>query len=194
VPAEPAIEITGAVAERVVVTVAELAALERREVTADFHCVAGWSALGLRWEGVAFSDFYHRFAEPRAAITHVVFAGLDGHRSAAALEDVLAENVLIAERLGGRPLDGAHGAPVRLVSPDQYGFVSTKHLCRIELHERQPNVDTAPVDRLLAAHPRARVWHEERHRHLPARAVRLPYRLLIPPIRYLSARGFARIG
>jgi DMSO/TMAO reductase YedYZ molybdopterin-dependent catalytic subunit len=83
---------------------------------------------------------------------------------------------------------------VRLVSPDQYGFVSTKHLCRIELHEREPKVDTAPVDRMLAAHPRARVWHEERHRHLPACAVRLPYRLLIPPIRYLSARGFARIG
>jgi DMSO/TMAO reductase YedYZ molybdopterin-dependent catalytic subunit len=193
VPAEPAIEITGAVAERVVVPLAVLGTLQRRELTADFHCVAGWSATGLRWEGVTFATFHRTFIEPAIApgamISHVVFVGLDGHRSAAAIEDVLAENVLIADHLDGRPLNGDHGAPVRLVSPDQYGFVSTKHLCRIELHEREPNVDASPVDRLLAAHSRARVWHEERHRHLPGRAVRLTYRLLIPPIRFLSARG-----
>ncbi len=193
VPAEPAIEITGAVTERVVVPLAVLGTLQRRELTADFHCVAGWSATGLRWDGVTFATFHRTFIEPAIApgamISHVVFVGLDGHRSAAAIEDVLAENVLIADHLDGRPLNGDHGAPVRLVSPDQYGFVSTKHLCRIELHERAPNVDASPVDRLLAAHSRARVWHEERHRHLPGRAVRLTYRLLIPPIRFLSARG-----
>jgi hypothetical protein len=27
---------------------------------------------------------------------------------------------------------------VRLVSPNQYGFVNTKHLCRIELHTAEP--------------------------------------------------------
>ena len=46
--------------------------------------------------------------------------------------------VLIADRLDGRPLDGDHGAPVRLVSPAQYGYISTKHLCRIEVHTREP--------------------------------------------------------
>ena len=98
--------------------------------------------------------------------------------------------MLIAEQLDGRPLDGDHGAPVRLVSPSQYGFVSTKHLCRIELRTAEPtDVNATPVDRLLAAHPRARVWQEERHRHVPGRPLRVPYRLLIPPIRWLSARG-----
>jgi DMSO/TMAO reductase YedYZ molybdopterin-dependent catalytic subunit len=195
VPAEPVIEITGSVVEPVAVPLAALGGLERRELTADFHCVAGWTATGLRWEGVAFAAFHRRFVEPAVApgavVSHLVFAGLDGHRSAVTVEDALAANVLLAERLGGRPLDGDHGAPVRLVSPDQYGFVSTKHLCRIELHEREPDIDTSPVDRLLAAHPRARVWSEERHRRLPGRAVRMTYRLLIPPIRYLSARGSA---
>ena len=38
----------------------------------------------------------------------------------------------------GRPLDGDHGAPVRLVSPAQYGYISTKHLCRIEVHSGEP--------------------------------------------------------
>src|SRR5881227_1516256 len=55
------------------------------------------------------------------------------------IEDALAEDVLIAERLDGRPLDGDHGAPARLVSPEQYGFVSTKHLCRVELHTTDPS-------------------------------------------------------
>jgi len=30
------------------------------------------------------------------------------------------------------------GAPVRLVSPQQYGFMSTKHLCRIALQSESP--------------------------------------------------------
>jgi DMSO/TMAO reductase YedYZ molybdopterin-dependent catalytic subunit len=194
VPAEPAIEIGGAVAEPVAVPLAELGALPRRELTADFHCVAGWSATGLHWEGVAFATFHSRFIEPAVppgtAVTHVVFEGLDGHRSVAAIEDVLADDVLIAEHLDGRPLDGDHGAPARLVSPGQYGFMNTKHLSRIELHEGEPaDLYTSAVDRLLTAHPRARVWHEERHRHVPGRVLRLPYRLLIAPIRLLSARG-----
>jgi DMSO/TMAO reductase YedYZ molybdopterin-dependent catalytic subunit len=194
VPAAPEIAIQGAVSEPVVVPLTELDTLPRRELTTDFHCVAGWSATGLHWEGVPFAAFHSRYIEPAvrpgAAVTHLGFAGLDGYRSVAAIEDVLTDDVLIAEHLNGHPLDADHGAPVRLVSPGQYGFVSTKHLCRIELHEAEPS-DLYPsaVDRLLAAHPRARVWEEERHRHVPGRALRLPYRLLIPPIRFLSARG-----
>ena len=194
VPAEPVIEVTGAVAEPVAIPLADLDALPRHEITTDFHCVAGWSATALRWEGVTFATFHRTFIEPvlppGVAVTHLGFAGLDGYRSVAVIEDVLAEDVLLAEHLDGRPLDGDHGAPVRLVSPGQYGFVSTKHLCRIELHASEPtDLYASPVDRMLAAHPRARVWQEERHRHLPARVLRLPYRLLIPPIRHLSARG-----
>ena len=64
----------------------------------------------------------------------MVFEGLDGHRSVATIEDALNDDVLIAENLDGRPLDSDHGAPVRLVSPSQYGYISTKHLSRIEVH------------------------------------------------------------
>jgi hypothetical protein len=41
-------------------------------------------------------------------------------------------------------------------------------------------------------HPRSRVWEEERHGRLPGWSVRPIYRLLIPPIRFLSARGRRR--
>ncbi len=136
------IAVGGAVAEPFSLPLAALADLPRREVAADFHCVAGWSATGLRWEGVPFARFFASVIEPAlspgAPITHVTFQGRDGYRSTACLEDVLADDVLIAEHLDGRPLDGDHGAPVRLVSPRQYGFISTKHLCRIEVHTAEP--------------------------------------------------------
>ena len=196
VPENHAIEISGAVTTPFALPLAELARLPRREITADLHCVAGWSAVGLRWEGVAFTTFYKEIIEPALdgapPVTHVVFRGLDGHRSVVMLEDVLDDDVLIAEHLDGRPLDGDHGAPVRLVSPGQYGFISTKHLSRIVLHTSAPaNTPRSVADRLLEEHPRARVREEERHGTVPGRWVRPIYRLLIPPIRILCARGAA---
>ena len=194
VPADPVIAIGGAVAEAFTVPLATLATLPRREITAGLHCVAGWSATGLRWEGVAFASFYRSVIEPMVpagtTITHLVFEGLDRYCSVATVEDALAEDVLIAEHLDGVPLDSDHGAPARLVSPGQYGYISTKHLCRIELHTSEPRSAIRGLAlRVLAPHPRARVAEEERHRYIPAWALRHVYRALIPPIRLLSARG-----
>ena len=110
---------------------------------------------------------------PETSVTHVVFRGLDGWRSIVSIGDAMADDVLIAERLDGRPLDSDHGAPARLVSPKQYGYVSTKHLCRIEVHTGSQRAPTGPCS---AAHPKARLWEEERHRYLPPMvgATRLP--------------------
>jgi DMSO/TMAO reductase YedYZ molybdopterin-dependent catalytic subunit len=205
VPIDPQIEISGAVAKSFAVPLAELATLPRRELTADFHCVAGWSATNLRWEGVAFETFYRMVIEPAvrpdASLTHFVFGGLDGYRSVVSIEDALADDVLIAERLDGRPLDGDHGAPARLVSPSQYGFVSVKHLCRIELHSAEPSENYGAPSRitevmlrspLIKPHRRARVWEEERHRFLPGWLLRPAYRLLVPPIAFVCDRGSRR--
>jgi DMSO/TMAO reductase YedYZ molybdopterin-dependent catalytic subunit len=189
----PRLEIAGAVKAPTTVSVAELSSLPRREVVADLHCVSGWTATGLRWGGVAFADVWSTLVEPSVApgttITHVVFEGLDGYRSVATLDDVLAADVLVADHLDGRPLGPEHGAPVRLVSPAQYGFVSTKHLCRIEVCAAEPKVryHTSLLVHLglqvVKPHPRARVAHEERHRYLPAWLVRPVYHRLVPAMR-----------
>lgn len=194
VPADPAIQISGAVTEAFELPIATLATLPRQELTADFHCVAGWSATDLRWEGVLFETVYRTYVQPAlvpgTSVTHVVFEGLDGWRSIVTIQDALADDVLIAQQLDGRPLNGDHGAPARVVSPQQYGYVSTKHLCRIEVHTAEPESQEPLLARLLLrSHPRGRVWQEERHGLLPAWAVRPVYRALIAPIRSLSARG-----
>ena len=192
IPPNPTIDVTGAIRAPFTVALSELDDLPRVERVADFHCVAGWSAIGLRWEGVAFATFYRALIEPRltpaATVTHLVFRGWDGYRAIVLLEDALADDVLVATGLDGQPLSPAHGAPVRLVSPSQYGFVSTKHLRGIEVHTGKPREDH-PYTVLTRSHPRARVWKEERHPWFPAAAIRPVYRSLIRPIARLSARG-----
>ena len=200
-PADPVIEISGAIAEPLTVHWRRLE-LARRAQTSDFHCISGWSATDLRWEGIPFAAFYREILEPRLAsaaeVTHLVFEGLDGYRIAVCIEDALAEDVLLADRLDGKPLDGDHGAPIRVVSPGQYGYVSAKHLSRIELHTAEPKENYSyvhPLGRVVMhpplfwRHRRGRVWHEERNRHLPARLLRVVYPPLRAPIRWLSARG-----
>jgi DMSO/TMAO reductase YedYZ molybdopterin-dependent catalytic subunit len=199
VPPDPGIEIGGAVQTPFELPLARLRELPRKELKADFHCVAGWSATDLRWEGVGFAAFYRAVIEPALApqttVTHIVFGGLDGYRSIVTREDALADDVLIAEHLDGEPLDGDHGAPARLVSPSQYGFISTKHLCLIEVHSSEPPTKYHPSPltqfglMLVKPHARARVWQEERHRYLPAWALRPLYRQLIGPIKALGRRG-----
>lgn len=193
VPVDPVIKICGSVTEAFDVPLAILATLPRRELRADFHCVTGWSATDLCWEGVPFEAFYRRIISPAlppaTVVTHLAFRGVDRYSSVVTIEDALADGVLIAERLDGSPLTSDHGAPARLVSPTQYGYISTKHLCRIVVHTAEPPGRSGLSDLLIRAHPRARVWGEERHRFLPTWLVRPAYRAIKTPVRYLCARG-----
>lgn len=167
----------------------DLLALPRRDLRADFHCVSGWTATDLDWEGIAFTTLYELLVGPRlpsrVAPTHVLFVGLDGHESLLLLEDALHADVLVADRLSGEPLGPEHGGPVRIVSPAHYGYQSCKHLRRIELLTHGLNREVGTAHRLSRAalrgpfivrHPRARVWEEERHTFLPAWALRPFYR------------------
>ena len=196
-PRSPSIEVSGVGIETAWLDAASLSRLPRREIVADFHCVAGWSARDLRWEGVLLRDLYEML-EPAGDATHLRACGWDGFRAVLVLEDALGEDVLIADRLDGDPLPGEHGGPWRLVSASQYGYKSVKHLCRIELHSREPSdrhMRCIPglALRTLAQHPRGRVWQEERHRHVPAQSVRWAYRSLAHPVAYtLSYLGALR--
>jgi DMSO/TMAO reductase YedYZ molybdopterin-dependent catalytic subunit len=184
--------VRGAVSTPFDLPIVALQEMPRRTLVADFHCVAGWSVRDLTWDGVPFRTIWEDSilpkAQPQAEITHLVFVGLDGYKSALTIEDALADDALIADRLDGAPLTGDHGAPARLVSPRQYGYMNTKHLVRIELHAREPagawhpsGVRTFGLS-LVAPHPRARVELEERHRRLPAWSIRFLYRRILLPV------------
>jgi DMSO/TMAO reductase YedYZ molybdopterin-dependent catalytic subunit len=192
VPDDPVLAVRGAVRLPVDLPLHKVMTDGRQDLEADLHCVAGWSATGMVWQGVPFATVYRTLLRPRlrpgSEVTHVLFRGLDGFCSVLLLEDALQPDVLLADRLDGRPLDGDHGAPLRLVSPHQYGYVSTKHVTRVELHTQEPvGLRTSRRARvrwwLLGLHPRARVQLEERHPQLPVRLVRPVFRLLAGRIR-----------
>jgi DMSO/TMAO reductase YedYZ molybdopterin-dependent catalytic subunit len=196
VPDDPTLLVGGEVDEPFRVDLRELADLPPVEQVSDLHCVSGWSAVGLRWSGVGFGTFYDAVVAPRlrpgAAVTHVVVTGHDGYRTRIVLADLREPDVMLATGLGGAPLTPTYGAPLRLVSPSQYGYMSVKHLCGIEPSSaprpsRRPALSVAGG--LVPGHPRARVWSEERHAYLPAALVRPLYRLFIAPGIALGAVG-----
>ena len=114
----------------------ELDGMERVEQCSDFHCVTTWTRRDLQWGGIRFADFYRQVVVPLAGpsdgATFVVLKGQDGARTSLPLDDLLASDVLLADRLDGQPLSIAHGAPLRLVAPAHYGYKSVKHVDRID--------------------------------------------------------------
>ena len=52
------------------------------------------------------------------------------------LEQALLPDVMLAYEMDGEPLSRPHGAPVRLVMPEMYGYKSVKWVNRIELGRR----------------------------------------------------------
>src|SRR6185436_19658550 len=100
------------------------------------------------------------------------------------LADLLAPDVLLADRLDGEPLSIAHGAPLRLVAPAHYGYKSIKHLNRIEF--RRSSAGYRPIGFRFMQHPTARVANEERGQWFPGWLLRRLYRPLVGP----TARRF----
>ena len=165
----------------------QFAELPRVEQTSDFHCVTTWSVLDVRWAGVRFSDFYHRvvvpLAKPRDGATFVVLRGQDGYAVSMQLDDLLADDVLLADTLDGRPLGLDHGAPLRLVAPAHYGYKNAKHIGAIEFWTDRRNYRFPFPYPDLMDHPRGRVALEERARVLPMWLIRPLYRALMPGAR-----------
>jgi DMSO/TMAO reductase YedYZ molybdopterin-dependent catalytic subunit len=162
----------------------QLSALPRAEQTSDFHCVTTWSHRNLNWSGFRFSDFHRQLAvplaKPQAAATLVVMRGSDGYGCALPLSDLLASDVMLADRLNGEPLGIAHGAPLRLVAPAHYGYKSVKHLIAIEYWTDRRNYSFPWPYPGFMDHPRARVAFEERARWVPNALLRPIYRLFVP--------------
>ncbi|MBN6036001.1 molybdopterin-dependent oxidoreductase [Amycolatopsis sp. 195334CR] len=178
VPARPVVTVTGVVRRPVQLDLAELLGEPRREQVADLHCVTTWSALSLRWGGVPFRqvhEFLSRRVAPHPKCRWVVFAGLDGFRACLALEDALADDVLLADSLAGQPLDADAGAPLRLVAPAHYGYKGVRHVCAIEYRTRYDQGSAR-----WKAHRRGRVELEERSALLPGRIWRPLWRRFAP--------------
>ncbi len=169
--------------ERARLSADELARFDPVEQTSDFHCVTTWTRRGLRWRGARFADVVGAVVGDELP-PHLVASAADGVSAVFVTEDLLAPDVLLATHLDGAPLDRRHGAPLRLISPGQYGYKNPKHLIGLDFRHTEPASTLGPKE-----HRRARVAFEERHATRPNWVVRLPYRLSIIPTALAAERG-----
>lgn len=150
--------------------------LPRTNQISDFHCVTTWSKLGLLWSGYLFKDFYDKIVCPKTdkEFSFVVLRAQDGYKTSLPLEDLLQNNVLLADRLNDQPLGIEHGAPIRIVVPDHYGYKNIKHIKSIEFFTEKQVVKQGFLS--FMDHPRARVAQEERASYGPGILFRWLYK------------------
>lgn len=137
------LRIDGLVAKPAALSYAALRALPQAAMTADFHCVEGWSVPDLAWRGVRPATLAG-LVGPKPEAAYVIFhalgntrsrpGGLDHYVECLPLADLLnpALGYLLALDLDGAPLPLSHGAPLRLVCPFDLAYKAIKFVTRLE--------------------------------------------------------------
>jgi DMSO/TMAO reductase YedYZ molybdopterin-dependent catalytic subunit len=132
-PASWRLRIEGLVDNPHTLTYAELRKLPRAEQVSNFHCVTGWSVKNVHWAGVRFRDLLAA-ARPRLDGTVLGFVSAEKpYFDTLTLKQAELHDAMLAYEMNGKPLPREHGAPVRLVIPEMYGYKNVKWVSRIDL-------------------------------------------------------------
>jgi DMSO/TMAO reductase YedYZ molybdopterin-dependent catalytic subunit len=111
----------------------QLLALPKAEQLSTFHCVTGWIVNNVRWGGVRFHDLLAAAAPRQQARALHFISAEKPYDDYLDLRQVSLPNVMLAYEMDGKPLRREHGAPVRVVIPEMYGYKNVKWVERIEL-------------------------------------------------------------
>ena len=125
-PATWRLRISGLVDHPQEISYAELLKLPRTEHVADFHCVTGWSVPKVHWAGVRFDDLLAAAGLQRQAKALTFISAEKPYTDSLTLQQARLPKVMLAYEMDGAPLTRAHGAPVRVVIPEMYGYKNTK--------------------------------------------------------------------
>lgn len=128
------LEVDGLLDPPILLTWEEFRSLPQKELTADIHCVTGWTHLGMRFTGVPLAGLLEARGSrvrPQARFVRFVAWSPRAHDTSLPLERALAETWLV-HAVDGRPLTPEHGGPLRTVTPSRYFYKSVKWLRRIE--------------------------------------------------------------
>ncbi len=128
------VTVAGAVEHPFTLSLDALRALPQVEVTTDIHCVTRWSKPAMHFTGVLLSSLLERAkVVPHARFVSFIARSERGHSTSLPLEDACQLGTLIALTADHKPLESAHGGPVRTIVPQRYFYKSLKWLERIEL-------------------------------------------------------------
>ncbi|HEX5173566.1 MAG TPA: molybdopterin-dependent oxidoreductase [Gaiellaceae bacterium] len=132
-PATWRLSLGGLVEEQVSLTYDELRALPRVEQVSTFHCVTGWTVKNVRWGGVRMQDVLAR-AKPLDTGRALRFVSMEvPYVDYLTMHQASLHDVMLAYEMDGRPLPREHGAPVRLIIPEMYGYKNVKWLQGIDV-------------------------------------------------------------
>ena len=130
------LEVGGLVDAPATLTHAQLQALPRTAEVRTFHCVTGWSVSNVHWAGVRLGELLDR-VRPHSSARAVRFTSAEiPYVDYLTLDQARLQDVLLAYEMNGKPLSREHGAPVRLVIPEMYGYKNVKWVRRIDLVEQ----------------------------------------------------------
>jgi DMSO/TMAO reductase YedYZ molybdopterin-dependent catalytic subunit len=150
--------IWGEVEDEVIFSWEEFMALPKTTLTADTHCVTGWSKLENVWEGVAFREVMKRVSlKPDAR--YVMVHSYGGYTTNIPLTDLDDDDVLFALKHNGEKLAPDHGWPLRLVVPKLYFWKSAKWVRGLRF---MPD-DRPGFWEMYGYHMRGDPWKQERY-------------------------------
>ena len=130
------LRIDGLVARPLTLSYEQLRALPRAEQTSDFHCVTGWSVKNVHWAGVRFHDLLAA-AGPQPSAGALTFVSAERpYVDSLTLEEAYLKEAMLAYEMDGKPLSRPHGAPMRVVIPEMYGYKNVKWVERIVVTDR----------------------------------------------------------
>ncbi|MHB8468312.1 MAG: molybdopterin-dependent oxidoreductase [Gaiellaceae bacterium] len=127
------LEIGGLVQKPLSLSYDDLLALPRAHQVSTFHCVTGWTVNGVHWGGVRLSDVFAQ-ARPQASAHALQFVSAENpYVDYLTTQQASLQDVMLAYEMDGKPLPREHGAPLRLVIPEMYGYKNVKWLKAINL-------------------------------------------------------------
>ncbi len=134
------LQVDGLVNRPLSLTMADLKRLPSRTQITRHDCVEGWSAIG-KWTGTPLGTVL-KAAGLKPNARYVVFHcadelektmdGTGAYYESVDLIDAFHPQTILAHSLNGKPLDIAHGAPLRLRVERQLGYKQAKYVMRIE--------------------------------------------------------------
>jgi DMSO/TMAO reductase YedYZ molybdopterin-dependent catalytic subunit len=132
-PATWRLEVGGLVEKPLSLSYADLRALPRATQISTFHCVTGWTVPDVHWAGVRLTDVFAQARPlPQAGALQFVSAEKP-YVDSLTMQQSLLHDVMLAYEMDHKPLLREHGAPLRLVIPEMYGYKNVKWLERINL-------------------------------------------------------------
>ncbi len=127
-PASWRLSISGLVEQPTSLTYDQLRALPRVEQVSTFHCVTGWTVQNVHWGGVRLHDVLAA-AGPLASAHALEFISMEEpYVDYLTLQQASLHDVMLAYEMDGQALPREHGAPVRLIIPEMYGYKNVKWL------------------------------------------------------------------